>query len=109
MKPSIVLVVGRDPLLPQVVRHLLPQQTTTVVTVPGIDEALLHTSPPPRLAVVELPADEDAGTDLFKLRGGLGATPLILLSPTPDAQLAIPPDWQPAPRVLSKPLDLEML
>jgi cobalt-zinc-cadmium efflux system membrane fusion protein len=108
--PSTVLVVGRDALLQQVVRYVLPHPTPTMISATGLDDALAQTaSQPPRLAVIDLPAGEDAAGLPFQLRAQFGPIPLILLTPDPAGLPAFPPEWQPAPRILSRPPDLNAL
>jgi cobalt-zinc-cadmium efflux system membrane fusion protein len=108
--PSTVLVVGRDALLQQVVRYVLPHPTPTMITATGLDDALAQTATqPPRMAVIDLPAGEDAAGLPFQLRAQFGPIPLILLTPDPAALPAFPPEWQPPPRLLSRPPDLTAL
>jgi cobalt-zinc-cadmium efflux system membrane fusion protein len=108
MNPSTVLVVGRNPLLPQVVRHLLPD-SPTVLAVDNLDEALPQIAQPPRLALLELPGDDCSSDQPLKLRAHLGPVPLVLLAGNPSALPAFPPEWKPAPRVLPQAPDLGSL
>jgi cobalt-zinc-cadmium efflux system membrane fusion protein len=108
--PSTILVVGRDALLLQVVRYMLPHPSAVLLHSTGLDDAVAQMgSEPPRLAVIDLPAREDAADLPFQLRAQFGPVPLILLTADPAALPAFPPEWQPAPRVLSRPPDLDAL
>ena len=109
MNPSSVLVVGRNPLLAQVIQHLLPHPTSALLTAEGVEEALRQTTMPPRLVVIEAPAGEDAVRLLQQLRDGFGQTPVVVLAADPAALKPFPPEWRPPPRVLPQPPDLEAL
>jgi cobalt-zinc-cadmium efflux system membrane fusion protein len=108
--PSTIVVVGRDALLQQVVRFLLPHPSATLLHASGLDDALAQMAQePPRLAVIDLPSGEGAAHLPFQLRAQFGPIPIILLTPDPTALPAFPPEWQPPPRLLGRPPDINAL